>query len=127
MPKYKPHISLNAYLGFGRFRYMTGRQLLKHQDGHRYLQWAHTAGINISHEILFEIGLHPEQINPVKGPIPITPELLAEAKAHEDQLNGAPTHENTQPSNTNRISNCPYCNDASSTQGGGDDVWLLFC
>lgn len=121
------HIRLNKFLNFGRFRYMTGAQVLQHPAGLGYLRWAHHAGMVLDAEILFRIGLHPKQVNPIKGPIPITPELIAEAKAHEDQLNGAPTHENTQPSNTTRISNCPYCNDASNTQGGGDDVWLLFC
>lgn len=115
---------------------MTGAQVLQTQDGLSYLRWAHHAGMVIDGEILFQIGLHPSQTNPEKKPklIPITPELLAEAQAHEDQLNGV-THEKANRTNVERNMPCSRCGNVSdihddsecsedSSDGG---FWGLYC
>ena len=129
------HIRLNKFLGFGRFRYMTGAQVLRTQDGLSYLRWAHHSGIVIDGEILFQIGLHPSQTNPKTPPnlIPLTPELVAEAMAHEDQLNGV-THEEINQSYQERPSHCR----GGGPSGGLHDTseserervakyWAVFC
>lgn len=127
------HISLKKFLGFGKFRYMTGAQVLQHSDGLAYLRWAHHSGMVIESEILFRIGLHPEQTHPKR--IPITPELIAEAQAHEDQLNGV-THEEINPQNEKCPSVCPYClhsrsvhdlGELESEREGVADIYALYC
>lgn len=126
------HIRLNHYLKFGRFRYMTGAQVLQHAEGLSYLRWAHHAGMVIDSEILFQIGLHPEQTSPKR--IPITPELIAEAQAHEDQLNGVTQDEKALNLYEERNSLCPYCVPSGgvhipseSERRSSAALWLLFC
>lgn len=125
------HIRLKSFLGFGRFRYMTGAQVLQHQDGLSYLRWAHHAGMVIDSEILFQIGLHPEQTHPKR--IPITPELIAEAQAHEDQLNGVTQDEKANRTNVEPCKPCSRCGDTCSlrnvhepTSGSDGDFWALY-
>ena len=125
------HIRLKSFLGFGRFRYMTGAQVLQHSEGLSYLRWAHHAGMVLDSEILFQIGLHPEQTNPKK--IPITPELIAEAQAHEDQLTGVNRDEETNRKSKECTKLCPCVSDTgglrvvSEHERGSDaDLWALY-
>ena len=125
------HIRLNRYLGFGRFRYLTGAQVLRKETGPSYLRWAHNIGIVLDCEILFQLGIHPEQVHANK--IDLTPELLAEAQAHEDQLNGVNQDEKAINPNQkcpvvchHRLSTCRVCKPSESESGSGP-LWLLYC
>ena len=130
------HIKLNKFLGFGKFRYMTGAQVLQHQDGLAYMRWAHHSGIVLQGEILFQLGLHPSQTNPTgkSGAAPLTPELLAEAQAHENQLNGE-HHEKANRTNVEPCKPCSRCgylgdihdDDKCSERESDGGYWGLYC